>query len=959
MSAEGSHRPLKPGDHVYLIDGSGYVFRAYHALPPLTRKSDGLPTGAVAGFSNMMWKLLADTKAGDKPTHLAVIFDAGSQTFRNDMYAEYKANREAPPEDLIPQFPLTRESTRAFGVPSIEKDGFEADDLIATYARVAREAGAKVTIVSSDKDLMQLVRGGVVDMLDTMKNKRIGPAEVMERFGVPPEKVIDVQALIGDPIDNVPGIRGIGVKTAAKLISEFGDLETLLARAGEVKQEKCRLSLIEGADIARLSAKLVTLDEHVPLDTDVADFGVREPDANVLLPFLQKMEFSTLTKRVATALGLEDFELAPRPPPAPRAEASAAIPAGGKGVPGTVAGRAAAMSPIDHARYETVTDLAALERWVAAARDSGLVGIALERAATDTGHGELVGIALALSPLHVAYIPVGHGGNAAGSLELSARPTQLAEKDVMARLKPLLEDESALKVGHNIKFAARMLLERGIKLTAADDVMLLSYVLEAGLHGYRLEELAEVHLGLRAIDLADLLGKGREKLTLTTLPMADAARYVGERADLALRLFAIIKPALIAAKRMTVYETLERPLIPVIARMECAGIRVDPGFLAKLSNDFAKEMARLETEIHALAGEKFNLGSPKQLGDILFGKLSLPGGRKTKTGAWSTDADILEELALTHDMPARILEWRQLSKLKSTYTDSLPLHIDAKTNRVHTTFQFAATTTGRISSIDPNLQNIPIRTSAGRQLRRAFIAAPGKRLISADYSQIELRLLAHVAEVPALRQAFTDGTDIHAMTASEMFNVPVKGMPPEVRSRAKAINFGIIYGISAFGLANQLGIGRGEADSYIKKYFERFPGIRDYMETTRLFAREHGYVETIFGRRIHIRDSKSSNPAQRAAGDRQAINAPIQGSAADVIRRAMVRLPEAMAAKNLDAELLLQVHDELVIEASERDMDAVCALARDIMEKAPLPAVQLRVKLVVDARAGLNWDEAH
>ena len=884
------------------------------------------------------------------------------------MYSEYKANRAEPPEDLIPQFPLTREATRAFAVPSIEKDGFEADDLIATYARAAREAGAKVTIVSSDKDLMQLVRDGSVEMFDTMKNKRIGTAEVIERFGVPPEKVVDVQALIGDPIDNVPGIRGIGVKTAAKLIGEFGDLETLLARAGEVKQDKCRESLIEFADKARLSARLVTLDEHVPLDVELSALGVADPDPKALLPFLQKMEFSALAKRAAVALGVSDIEAIAHLPK-PRIEAGEGNPAtaSASGVPGTAMNPEVAPLPVDHKAIEIIASMDALSRLVLAANESGRIGIMF--AASDAARGDLVGtrligIGLAIAPggplgkIRVAYIPVGQGPGD-GGLDFGARADHLSEKNVLAALTPLLKDEATLKIGHDVKFATRLLLERGINLAAVDDIMLQSYVLDAGLHGHDLNELVETHLGLRALDLAEITGRGRDKLTLATAPVSEAARYVGERAEFVLRLHGIIKPALIAAKRMTVYETLERPLIPVIARMEVAGIRIDPDFLAKLSNDFAKDMARLEKDIHGLAGEEFNLGSPKQLGDILFGKMSLPGGRKTKTGAWSTDADILDELALSHDLPARILEWRQLAKLKSTYTDALPQHLDPRNGRIHTNFQLAATTTGRISSTEPNLQNIPIRTQAGRQLRRAFVPAPGKRLISADYSQIELRLLAHIAEVPALRKAFEDGIDIHAMTASEMFGVPVKNMPADVRSRAKAINFGIIYGISAFGLANQLGIARGEADAYIKKYFERFPGIRDYMEDTRRFVREHGYVETIFGRRIHIRDAKSANAAQRAFGERQAINAPIQGSAADVIRRAMVHLQPALAHSRVDAELLLQVHDEWVIEVGEHDAEAVAALARKTMERAPLPAVQLRVPLVVDARAGLNWDEAH
>ncbi|HMI98003.1 MAG TPA: DNA polymerase I [Micropepsaceae bacterium] len=957
-------RALAPGDHLYLIDGSGFIFRAYHALPPLSRKSDGLPTGAVAGFCNMLWKLLEDTKAGDKPSHLAVIFDAGHKTFRNDMYTEYKANRSEPPDDLVPQFPLTRDAVRAFGVACVEKSGFEADDLIATYSRLAREAGVKVTIVSSDKDLMQLIYDGTVEMLDPMKNRRIGPNEVIERFGVPPDKVIDVQALIGDSIDNVPGVPGIGVKTAAKLIAEFGDLETLLARADEIKQNKCRESLIEFAEQARLSARLVKLDDAVPLDEEIVDFAVRDPDPTKLMPFLRSMEFLNLLRRAALRLGVVVDEALPAqaaPAPAlPQAEMKPPpAPADAKGCPGAVLDRAALLRPIDYGGYESITDAAALNRWIAAAHEAGLLGLSLETDNADPMRARLLGIALSVGPGIAGYIPLAH--RADGGLDLAGSAAlQLSEREALTGLAPLFEDEGVLKTGHNLKTAIIVLRQRGIALKALDDVLLISYVLDLGLHGHGLEELSETHLHHKPIALADVTGKGRERISFDQVAILQATRYAAENADIALRLHLLLKPRLVAERRTTVYETLERPLISVLAEMERAGIAIAPSFLAKLSNDFARDMARLEEECCKLAGESFNLGSPKQLGDILFGKFSLPGGRRTKTGAWSTDADVLEELAAAgHDLPARILEWRQLSKLKSTYTDALPTYVNPTTSRVHTSYALGATTTGRLSSVEPNLQNIPIRTEEGRRIRRAFIAPEGRCLVSADYSQIELRLLAHIADVPALSQAFADGLDIHAMTASEMFSVPVKDMPAEIRRRAKAINFGIIYGISGFGLANQLGIPRGEADAYIKKYFERFPGIRDYMESTKAFVREHGYVETIFGRRIHIRDVKAQSAAHRAFGERQAINAPIQGSAADIIRRAMTRLPSALAENDLDAKLLLQVHDELVLEAKDEQARQVCDVARGVMEKATLPAIQLRVPLVVDARAGKNWDEAH
>jgi DNA polymerase-1 len=953
-------RSIKPGDHLYLIDGSGFVFRAYHALPPLTRKSDGLPTGAVSGFSNMLWKLLEDTKAGDKPTHLAVIFDAGRKSFRNDVFEDYKANRSEPPDDLVPQFPLTRDAVRAFGVACVEKEGYEADDLIATYARIAREAGVRVTIVSADKDLMQLVYDGQVEMLDTVKNRRISSEQVIERFGVPPEKVIDVQALVGDSIDNVPGVPGIGVKTAARLIGEFGSLEELLSRADEVKQPKCREALIEYAGKARLSARLVTLDDHVPLDHAIEEFAVRDPDPKQLLPFLRSLEFMNLLRRAGAKLGVDEAELGPLPtPPGSAARPAPPIPPESKGCPGTVSEREAILRPIQYGDYALITDPAALDQWIASVPEAGLLALSVQTDLSDAMRARIIGIALAVAPGAACYIPMSRGNT--GELNLSGSgPRHLDESEVLAKLTPALQDDSILKIAHNLKFVYVLFGRRGIRMRSVDDPMLMSYVLDEGKAGHSIEELAEAHLAHKAVSLSDLTGKGREKIAIEDAPLEQAARYVAERADIALRLNLLLKPRLVAERRMTVYETLERPLIAVLAEMETAGVMIAPSSLAKLSEDFAREMQRLEHECCDIAGEPFNLGSPKQLGDILFGKFSLPGGRRTRTGAWSTDADILEELAASgHELPARILQWRQWSKLKSTYTDALPNYVHPETGRIHTCYALASTSTGRLSSTEPNLQNIPIRTEEGRRIRRAFIAPEGKCLVSADYSQIELRLLAHIAEVPALRQAFADGLDIHAMTASEMFGVPIKDMPAETRRRAKAINFGIIYGISAFGLANQLGIPRGEADAYIKKYFERFPGIRDYMDATKKFVREHGYVETMFSRRIHIRDVQAASAAQRAFGERQAINAPIQGSAADIIRRAMVRLPVAVADNDLDAKLLLQVHDELVFEVQDSQARHLCEVTREVMEKAPLPAIQLRVPLVVEARAGKNWDEAH
>ncbi|HTK79950.1 MAG TPA: DNA polymerase I [Rhizomicrobium sp.] len=971
-------RPIAKGGHLYLIDGSGYLFRAYHALPPLSRKSDGLPTGAVSGYCNMLWKLLEDMKGWEKPTHLAVIFDAGQRTFRNEIYTQYKANRPPPPDDLIPQFPLVREATRAFGVACVEEPGFEADDLIATYARIAREAGARVTIVSSDKDLMQLVMDGTVELLDTMKNKRINAAEVMERFGVAPSKVVEVQALAGDSTDNVPGVPGIGVKTAAELINTYGDLETLLARATEIKQPKRRETLIANAENARISLKLVTLDYNVKFSCAIEEMEVHEPEAGRLLPFLKALELTALARRAASRFGVDDLDAIPSAadpaqgalaapgevtPLKPRAlkplpEAKALT---SKGEPGVVVDKAALLRTIEHGRYETVVALERLHHWIAQAHETGRAALKLEWTGPDAMRAMLCGVSLAVAPGEACYIPCGH--KAGEGLDLGGSKggvVQLTEAEVLQRLKPLLEDEGVLKIGHDLKQDYLVLLQRGIRMAPFDDSMLMSFVLESTLHGHGRADVSELQLEHKPIAFEQVAGKGREKIAFDCVDVKAATRYSAEDADIALRLHALLKPRLVSERKVTVYETLERPLIPVLADMERAGVVIDPDFLRRLSNDFAKDMARLEKQIFEIAGAEFNIGSPKQLGDYFFGKLKLPGGRKTKTGAWSTDADVLEELAAQgHEIARKVLDWRQLSKLRGTYTDALPTYVNPGTGRVHTFFALAGASTGRLASIDPNLQNIPIRTEEGRRIRRAFIAAPGTKLISADYSQIELRLLAHIANVPALKQAFADGIDIHALTASEMFNVPVQGMPSEIRRRAKAINFGIVYGISAFGLANQLGIGRDEAGDYIKKYFQKFPGIRDYMEETKAFARKHGYVETLFGRRVHIREINSKIPGHRGGAERAAINAPIQGAAADIIRRAMIRVPDALLAAKLSAKMLLQVHDELIFEAPDSETDAVCATARAVMEKAALPAVELSVPLVVDARAAQNWDEAH
>ena len=978
-------RPVKKGDHVFLVDGSSYIFRAYHALPPLTRKSDQLPVGAVAGFCNMLWRLLRDSVAGEKPTHLAVILDHSSETFRNALYDQYKAQREEPPEELRPQFALIREAVKAFDLPCIEQKGFEADDLIATYCRLAKQAGATATIVASDKDLMQLVGDGVT-MFDTMKDRRIGVEEVFEKFGVTPDKVVDVQALAGDSVDNVPGVPGIGIKTAAQLINEYGDLETLLARASEIKQPKRREALIENAEKARISKKLVKLDEAVPLDTPIDELAVHDPEPKNLIAFLKAMEFNTVTRRVAEAYGVDAAEIAADVRlAAPGAGTSwggssavasgatdaaggaATIPSSSLGPSGPAtyaATRAAQMAaqPIDRASYETVRDLATLKRWIAEAYESGVVAVDTETSSLDAMAADLIGVSLAPVPGRACYIPLGHIGEGGGDLFGGGQlmPGQMPVRDALAALKPLLEDRSVLKIAQNLKYDWVVLKRHGIDVSPSDDTMLMSYVLDAGRNNHGMDDLSERILGHKPIQFGEVAGTGKSFIGFARVGIERATEYAAEDADVTLRLWHVFRARLVGERMKNAYETLERPLIKVLGRMEMRGIAIDRAILSRLSGEFAQTMARLETEIHALAGENFNLGSPKQLGDILFGKMGLPGAKKTATGAWSTGAQVLEDLAEQgHELPARILEWRQVQKLKSTYTDALPSFVNKETSRVHTCFSMASTTTGRLSSSDPNLQNIPVRNEEGRKIRTAFIATPGHKLISADYSQIELRILAHIADIPQLKKAFAEGLDIHAMTASEMFGVPIEGMDPSVRRRAKAINFGIIYGISAFGLANQLGIPRDEAGAYIKRYFERFPGIRDYMEKTKKFARDNGFVETIFGRKAHYPAINSKNPSERAFMERAAINAPIQGSAADIIRRAMIRMEDALAEHKLNARMLLQVHDELVFEVPDAEVAKSIPIITRVMVDAPAPALQLSVPLQVDARAAQNWDEAH
>ena len=1026
--------PIGPGDRIFLVDGSSFVFRAYFQSMNQDRKynsrADGLPTGAVRLFSTKLMQFIRDGAAGVKPTHLAIVFDRSESSFRNDLYPDYKAHRPDPPSDLVPQFRLMRDAVRAFGLVPIEQDGFEADDIIATYACQAAQAGAEALIVSSDKDLMQVVRPGVTfyDFESGIPGKpghrperRLDRDGVIEKFGVPPEQVTDVQALIGDPTDNVPGVPGIGIKTASQLIGEFGSLEALLDRLPEIKQPKRREALTENAEKARLSKQLVTLQCDMDVAVPLVATRLDALDAPRLLAFTRALHFTALTKRISELYEVDpaqvpaDPRLSRRWDPAagtwrddegdwaaeagdassPRArgevESAAGPPGGGAVEDGTLpstpprspgAGRGGALTPdalvaarraeaaafaCDRAGYVTLTHAEALDTWLAEARERGALAISLRTTSIDPMRAGIDGIALALAPGRAAYLPLRHRAageaGAANLFEPGMLPGQVPEAAALAALKPILEDPAVLKVGHDLKHDWLVLRRRGITLAPIDDTMLISYALDigrSGLAGHGLETVARHDLEHHCLPAADLLGKGRKAITFDQAAVDKATEHAAEGPEVALRLARVLKPRLAAERKSTVYETLERPMVATLARMEERGILIDRDILSRMSGDFSQTIARVEDEVFAIAGERFTIGSPKQLADMLFGKFGLAGARKTATGQWSTGARLLEDLAETsdHPLPRKVLEWRQLTKLKG-YTDSLPTYVHPETGRVHTTYVLASTTTGRLSSNEPNLQNIPIRTEEGRKIRTAFVPAPGHKLISADYSQIELRLLADIAGIPQLKQAFADGIDIHATTASEMFGVPVAGMPAEIRRRAKAINFGIVYGISSFGLANQLGIGRGEAGEYIKRYFERFPGIRDYMDRTKRQVRETGSVATLFGRACHYPDIAAGNVSVRAAVERQAINAPIQGSAADIIRRAMIRMDAALAEARLSARMLLQVHDELVFECRDEEVEAALPVIRRVMEHAPHPAVQLQVPLAVDARAGVNWDAAH
>jgi len=922
---------MDTNEKLYLIDASGFIFRAFHALPPLTNPQK-IPVGAVLGFVNMMIRLLKDQNA----RHVAVIFDAARENFRNAIYAEYKANRSETPEDLIPQFPLIRDATRAFGFEPLEVEGYEADDLIAAYAKAGVAAGKQVVVVSSDKDLMQLVRDGVT-MYDPLKQRPIGPAEVMEKFGVTPDKVIDVQALMGDPTDNVPGVRGIGPKTAAELINEFGNLENLISNIDQIKQTKRRETLQASIEDARISKRLVTLDENAPMPKPLDQLGDGDIGNEKLIAFLAGHGFKSILTRLGAAPAAATTEsiAAPRKP--------------------------AAVAPTETV-YTTIIDPAELQRWVDGATAAGFVSVDTETTGLTPSRVDMVGISLSYEPGRGAYIPVGHRRPRADLLDMGnseAPIVQMLPEDAIRILKPLLENPAVMKIGQNIKYDLQMFKLKGSDVTPIDDTMVISYALDGSSVTHNMDDLAMRNLGHKTILYEDVAGKGARQISFAEVAIEPATQYAAEDADITLRLYNVLKPRLAAEGMTKVYETMDRPLIPVVAKMEMRGIKIDPVFLKGLSNDFAQKQAELEAIIHKEAGFPFNIASPKQLGDVLFGSMGLPSGKKTKTGDWSTAADILEDLAdQGHGIVQHVLDWRQMAKLKSTYTDALPNEINPRTGRVHTSFALAHTSTGRLASTDPNLQNIPIRTEEGRKIREAFIAEPGNVLLSIDYSQIELRLAASMANIPALKKAFEDGVDVHALTASEVFGIPLDQMTSDIRRNAKAINFGIIYGISGWGLAKQLGIPAAEANEYIKLYFSRFPELVTFMEDTKAFARKHGYVETLFKRKCMIDGIGDKNAARRSFAERQAINAPLQGTAADIMRRAMVRVDRALDARpDLECRMLLQVHDELVFEVSADKADEAATLIKGIMESKQV--ADIGIPLTAEAGFGPNWAKAH
>lgn len=959
--ASAATNPAMPDkQHLYLVDGSSFIFRAYHRLPPLTNPH-GTPVGAVYGYTTMLWKLAEDLDKADGPTHLAVILDASSKTFRNEIYDQYKANRPPPPEDLVPQFPLIRDATRAFSIPCIEELGFEADDLIASYALEATRRGWDVTIVSSDKDLMQLVgkrtsaseghEAGSIDMLDTMKNQRIDVPEVVEKFGVPPELVGDVLALMGDSADNVPGIFGVGPKTATKLIQDYGSLQGALDGAPEMKPSKLRDRLIEGRKMAELSRVLVELKSDCDLPLPLEDFSLDGVPPGPLAEFLELHGFTSLLRRLDSGAGSPSRKTDLNPPKQTTSAAPAAAQGDRQPAP--------EMPPVDRSAYECVQSMARLEHWIERAFAARAVAVDTETSSLDAIQADLVGISLAIGPNLACYIPLGHGG----SDMFAEKPEQVPRKLALEALRPLLEADSVLKIGQNIKYDINVLARHGIAVAPIDDTMVISFALDAGRSidgiggGHGMDELSQRHLGHTTLAFKDLCGVGKKAIPFSEVPLDRATEYAAEDADVTWRLHKCLKPRLALEGGTRIYERVERPLIPVVAAMERNGVKVDRQRLARLSGEFAIEIGKLEGEIHALAGQEFTIGSPKQLGDILFEKLGYKGGRKGKSGQYSTDQAILEGLtAQGAGIAQKVLDWRQLAKLKSTYTDALQEAINPDTGRVHTSYSLVGAQTGRLSSTDPNLQNIPIRTPIGRQIREAFVAEDGNVLLAADYSQIELRLAAHMADVPPLKEAFAAGEDIHARTALEMYGEVNR----DTRAQAKTINFAILYGISRWGLATRLGVEPDEAQAIIDRYFQRFPGIQRYIVATLEQVRERGYSETLFGRKTWFPRIGSQNQAERQGSERAAINAPIQGTSADIIKRAMARMMPALEAAGLSqVRMLLQVHDELVFELPEGDVAAAGPVIERVMAQAALPAVELTVPLGIDIGTGPSWDAAH
>ena len=925
--------------HICLVDGSTYIFRAYHALPPLTRKSDGFPVGAISGFCNMLDKLVREEKEERGITHLLVVFDASGKTFRNDIYPEYKANRSEAPEDLIPQFPVIRKATSAFNIPFVELLGYEADDLIASYAEEAQKHNMKVTIVSSDKDLMQLVSDNV-SMLDTMKGRVFKKEDVFDKFGVYPEKVIDVQSLAGDSVDNIPGIPGIGIKTAALLINEYGDLDGLFENSEKIKQKKRRENIIEFENQAYISKKLVTLKNDVPLPIPIKETTLKEVDAEKLISFLKEMEFKTLTEKKSKQLNIDSDNI----------KASDQVEKFEKKIIDSPKEIEEINSEFDRDNYQIIQSLDELTQWKMKAENIGYVAFDTETNSLNAVEADMVGFSLCTSENDACYVPLLHKEN----------DKQIDFDQAIDILKPILEDNGIKKILHNMKFDALVVDKYNINIKNYDDTMLMSYSIGSGGIRHKLDTLIKYYFDHDAISFKDLIGSGKDKKTFQELSIKEAGKYAAEDADMTLRLWKRFKSFMVKDKQVKIYEIIEKPLAQVIMNMEKHGISIDVNKLNELSVKFEEKLKNLEKSCYKLIGEEINLGSPKQVGEILFDKLALPGGKKTSTGSWSTNAEVLENLANEgYDFPKILLEWRALSKLKTTYTDTLPTYLNIKTNRIHSSFAMATTSTGRLASSDPNLQNIPIRSDDGRMIRKAFIPEKGNVLISSDYSQIELRLIAHIADEKNLINAFLDEIDIHSSTASEVFNIPLNDMTPDIRRNAKAINFGIIYGISAFGLAKQLNISRTEASEFIKAYFKKYPSIRGYMDETKKFANENGFVKTLLGRKCLVEEINSKNAATRSFMERAAINAPIQGSAADIIKRAMIILGNNKKLAKLETKMLLQVHDELIFETKKENCEESMRIIKQEMESANLPILNLNVPLIADTNFGNNWDEAH